>query len=586
MNGPAFKRYFKIHGMHCASCEVLIERKFKKIHGVEQVRVDHGSGKAELLCSQEPKLHELICAIKADGYSVSPWQSGASAAQHQSQRGITIKKDHLETGAVFLIVMALYFIVKQFNWFPKSLGISEHMSYGFIVLIGLVAALSTCIAVTGGLLLAVAGKYNERHPLLSAAQKFKPHIYFNLGRIVSYTVLGGAIGALGSVLTLSSRVNGFLTIGVSIVMMLLGFQLLKIFSGLRRFQPKMPKFLAHKIHELGESQSKKAPFFLGAGTFFLPCGFTQALQLYVLSRGSFTTGALTMLAFSLGTLPALLSLSAISSFAKGAFQKYFLKFSGVVVVMLGFFSMGNGLTLAGINTSFISTFAAQGSVAQANAANVEIVGGVQIAKMRVVGLEYIPSRFTVAQGVPVEWRIDGTQAAGCGQIIIAPVLGVTEYLPRQGEKVIKFTPGELGRIIFSCSMGMTTSGAAFTVMPNDKGIVAGQTQTNNAKPADALPCDPSRGDCVVPQKLSMEASSERGLYPNTFTVKKGIPVELAIDVKTPLSGCMSVLVIPEYDVAVPLKVGANRLTFTPKETGTIYATCSMGIKMVQFVVEA
>ena len=57
--------------------------------------------------------------------------------------------------------------------------------------------------------------------------------------------------------------------------------------------------------------------------FFLPCGFTQALQLYVLGKGSFATGAVTMLVFALGTLPALLSLSALSSFAKGDFQKAF-----------------------------------------------------------------------------------------------------------------------------------------------------------------------------------------------------------------------------------------------------------------------
>ncbi|NCP77121.1 sulfite exporter TauE/SafE family protein [bacterium] len=41
----------------------------------------------------------------------------------------------------------------------------------------------------------------------------------------------------------------------------------------------------------------------GALTFFLPCGFTLAMQAYAITTGSFITGALTMMAFALGTAP-------------------------------------------------------------------------------------------------------------------------------------------------------------------------------------------------------------------------------------------------------------------------------------------
>lgn len=82
----------------------------------------------------------------------------------------------------------------------------------------------------------------------------------------------------------------------------------------------------------------------------------------------------------------------------------------------------------------------------------------------------------------------------------------------------------------------------------------------------------------------MEVSREHGFYPNSFTVKRDIPVELTIDAKVPLDGCMSVMVIPRYDVTVLMKLGENKLKFTPTETGTVYVTCSMGSKMVQFAV--
>jgi copper chaperone CopZ len=40
----------KIDGMHCANCEVLIERRFKKISGVRRVRASHVTGRAEINC--------------------------------------------------------------------------------------------------------------------------------------------------------------------------------------------------------------------------------------------------------------------------------------------------------------------------------------------------------------------------------------------------------------------------------------------------------------------------------------------------------------------------------------------------------
>ncbi len=463
-NQPLKKLQLKIHGMHCASCEVLIERKFKKVAGVEKVNVDHASGKAEILCSREPNLKELASAVQQDGYRVSLWQQQGHASElpHQNTR-----KDYVQIGALFLIIVAVYLTLKQFDLVP-SLGISSNMSYGFVFLIGLVAAMSTCLAVTGGLLLAVAAKYNEWFPHLTGAQKLKPHLYFNIGRVLSYTILGGAAGAAGSVLSFSPAATGFMTIAASLVMIILGFQLLHIFPWMARFQPKMPKFLAHKIHDLSGKHNKSTPLLLGAATFFLPCGFTQALQLYVLSKGDVMTGALTMLAFSLGTLPALMSLSAISSFAKGAFQRHFLKFSGVLVIMLGVFNVNNGLALTGSNFNLGSILQASGGSGEKQQIDrtAQIIDGKQIVDMQVVGLSYTPHQFTVVQGVPVEWRIDGSRAQGCAQVISVPKLGIVKYLSPNSPTVITFTPKGVGSIGFSCTMGMTTRGSAFTVVPN------------------------------------------------------------------------------------------------------------------------
>ena len=412
-------------------------------------------------------------------------------------------RDYVENGAAFIILVGILLVLNQLDFLPQQFGVSDDMSYALVFVIGLVASISTCMAVTGGLLVAVAAKYNEASATLTSIQRLKPLIYFNVGRVVSYTLLGGAIGALGSALTLSPKVNGILTIVASAVMILLGLQMLKLLPSLTRFIPTVPKAFSHRIHDFAERETKGGAFVFGAATFFLPCGFTQALQLYVLAKGSYATGALTMLAFSIGTLPALLSLSAVSSFATGAFQNRFLKIAGVAVIVLGTLNIRYGLVLTSGDMSPApaaskaepSSIAPKDRVAaptmrvpddlleppkqlaekqpvQATkpVAEAQVAAPTkQIAVMKIVGFDYVPNRFTVTQGVPVEWRIDASEAAGCGRILIAPKLGVRKLLSSNSTTIISFTPDETGEFGFNCGMGMMTPGSKFVVVAKKRG---------------------------------------------------------------------------------------------------------------------
>jgi hypothetical protein len=159
-----------------------------------------------------------------------------------------------------------------------------------------------------------------------------------------------------------------------------------------------------------------------------------------------------MLAFSLGTLPALAGIGAISSFSKGKFKEKFVTYSAVLVVMLGVFSIGPGLALAGISLDFSS------SDGVPVLDDINIVDGKQIVNLEVRGLDYYPNKFTIKKGVPVEWRIDGRGAIGCAQILSLPKMGITEQLSRNEIKVITFTPEKTGKMIFSCGMGMAGPG--------------------------------------------------------------------------------------------------------------------------------
>ena len=473
-----------IAGMHCANCEVLIERRLRNIPGIVGVRASQRKGKAEIAYIDELNADAVRRAIEEEGYTVSPWGEQNSGARRRFRN---TSGDYLEIGAIFLLLFGVYVALQQFDVLPRGVAISDNMSYALIFLVGLVASVTSCMAVTGGLLVAVAAKYSDANPDFTGIQKLKPHIYFNVGRIVSYTLLGSAVGALGSALTLSSEVNAALTILASVVMIVLGLQMLGLFPSLGRLQPRMPKAFAHKIHDLSGRESKAGAFLLGASTFFLPCGFTQALQLYVLAKASFVTGALTMLAFSLGTLPALLSLSALSSFASGKFQRHFLKCAGAAVVVLGFVNIQYGFVLAKttVNTATVvdgekfklqpapapeqSAVAAPRTPLSQLAEQTSPVVQKQIAVMKVVGFEYVPNRFIVAEGMPVEWRMNASEAAGCGRILIMPRLRLQKFLSASSTTFITFTPPHAGEFAFNCGMGMMTPNSKFIVLPTTAG---------------------------------------------------------------------------------------------------------------------
>jgi Cu+-exporting ATPase len=93
----------------------------------------------------------------------------------------------------------------------------------------------------------------------------------------------------------------------------------------------------------------------------------------------------------------------------------------------------------------------------------------QIVAMRIDGFNYVPNRFTVTQGVPVEWRIDASEAAACGRFLLAPGLGIRKVLSNVSTTMISFIPQQAGEFGFNCGMGMMTPGSKFTVVPNARG---------------------------------------------------------------------------------------------------------------------
>ncbi|MEK7649252.1 MAG: sulfite exporter TauE/SafE family protein [Patescibacteria group bacterium] len=449
-----------IKGMTCQSCEITLERELQKIEGVEQVEVDATRGIARITYSHKPSEELVREAIASKGYeftSIGKSERAGTFIQH-TQRPPVVRL----VGFIVLAI-AIGAVLDRFQLLTPSISIGSGLSFGAVFLIGLLAASSSCIAVSGGLLLSSAAKWNERYATINGIARMQPVLFFIAGRLLAYLGFGALIGVVGKALSPSPFVTGLITIAAALFMIVMGLDMLGMAPGwLKRLLPRMPKRISHTMLKAESFHSPVTPFLLGAATFFLPCGFTQSLQLYALSTGSILTSGLLLFGFALGTAPALFALGWASTSLKGRVGTFFFQFSGVVVLLLGFWNIQNGFTAAGYPLSF-PRIEWSARAADSTDPNVVFDGTAQIVRMSAGSRGYSPDRFTVRAGIPVKWIVDGTNAEGCVSVFQAPQLGIKKLLSR-GDNVFEFTPREPGTYAFSCSMGMYRG--RITVVPS------------------------------------------------------------------------------------------------------------------------
>ena len=327
---------FHITGMHCKACILLTEDELREHPQVISAKSNLGMRLVEVqgdfgLMSPEKLALELNELLVKHGYHLS--------VERQEEKR---KWSDFFWAVPSALLFIGFFVFLQKAGIVNLVNVKE-MSYEVAFLIGIVASLSSCLAVVGGLALSVSASFAKN------GDTIRPQIWFHVGRLIAFFVLGGMIGALGSHFTLSVTGTFVLSALTGLIMLLLGLNLLDIFSWTRIVQLGIPKGIAERVYQLKDFNHRFTPFLLGAVTFFLPCGFTQSMQLYTLSTGSFLTGALTMFIFALGTLPVLSLLSFGSlSIRSGAHMSIFFKTAGLVVITFALFALYGSLVSIGV----------------------------------------------------------------------------------------------------------------------------------------------------------------------------------------------------------------------------------------------
>jgi sulfite exporter TauE/SafE/copper chaperone CopZ len=450
-----------VAGMTCRTCERRIERHVAQIPGVERVSASAVHGRVDVVTSDAVSDAALAEAIEAAGYRVGRdrWLS-------------TDRRVWLTALAGVAVVAAIVMVASATGFTEAAAGAGNLAEGGLVValLLGLAAGVSTCLALTGGLVLALSAAFAARNGAdddVSIIQRLRPSAVFVTGRIVGFAALGALLGALGASVALPPMVVATLMIAVAVLMTVLGVRLTGLSPRIAAWSPTLPAGIGRRLGAdagavTAYSDTRAAA--LGVATFFLPCGFTQAVQVYALSTGSPLTAGAIMAVFAIGTAPGLLALGGLPSLVPSGARPALLRVVGVVVLAFALVNATAGLRLAGV-TPTLST--ASGPVA---APVITMEDGVQILRTFQLASGYMPADASLYAGVPTRWIVESLEAGSCAVFLQVPSLGLSVTL-RPGDNAIDLPPLEPGRIAYSCSMGMY--GGSLTVVERQQGVLAG-----------------------------------------------------------------------------------------------------------------
>jgi copper chaperone CopZ len=213
------KKYtFHVSGTHCASCKILIEDVLKEQDSVSNVHVDLKKEIIEVETSvdQDPAEFAKILSskIEPNGYTLS------FEKIIKEKKTDNIIWQAIPIGLLFLI---LFFLLQKSG--ILNLGIGGQMTPVTSFMIGLIASLSSCLAIVGGLVLSLSAKFAQDEGGVAK----KPMMLFHLGRLVSFALLGGVLGFVGKTIGINFIISQVLGLIASFVMVLLGFNLLGVF---------------------------------------------------------------------------------------------------------------------------------------------------------------------------------------------------------------------------------------------------------------------------------------------------------------------------------------------------------------------
>ena len=214
-----------------------------------------------------------------------------------------------------------------------------------IMAVGFLGSFGHCFGMCGPLAVAFSLSHKQDSHW---RQQLQFHALLNLGRMLSYVLVGAGIGALGSVLLASGQMAGigselrqWIAIITGVLLIWFGIGQIK-----PNFLPAIPflhplvqnrlhNYLSQGMVKLSLQKRWWTPALLGMTWGLMPCGFLYAAQIKAAETGNWWMGAATMLAFGLGTLPTMLGVGVSTSLVSKDRRSQLFRLGGWVTLTIG-----------------------------------------------------------------------------------------------------------------------------------------------------------------------------------------------------------------------------------------------------------
>ncbi|HEY9660491.1 MAG TPA: sulfite exporter TauE/SafE family protein, partial [Allocoleopsis sp.] len=214
-----------------------------------------------------------------------------------------------------------------------------------IASLGFLGSFGHCVGMCGPIAVAFSLSQTAK-----TSPSFRQQLWFhgllNLGRLVSYALVGVAIGWVGSLFIAGGQLVGIGSVlrrGVSLftggLLIWLGLHQVGLFPKLPLLNPMGQKSLHDRLSsamvKLSFQTQWWTPALLGMAWGLIPCGFLYTAQIKAAETGNLWRGGATMLAFGLGTLPMMLGVGISAARLSHDRRSQLFRLGGWITLAIG-----------------------------------------------------------------------------------------------------------------------------------------------------------------------------------------------------------------------------------------------------------
>ena len=287
------KLFVRITGIECAHCVATLTHAIGTVEGVASVRFRGHVAELELRPDASADIvGRIVTAVRDAGYETRPgWISPT-----RPWRGAVTA---LALAAALVAVWCGLRAALGFDPLALAPPPDGAGSLGALFAVGLLTGFH-CAGMCGAL--AISAARGRARPWVAAT-------LYNAGRLAVYVAIGAVAGALGAAFHVGPRVRGALLLVAALAMLFIAARSLGWMPFAARISQRRDRPARRQ-----RGPTVLRPLLVGAANGFMPCGPLQSVQIWALASGGAAHGAAAMLAFGLGTVPALFAVGVAAGF--------------------------------------------------------------------------------------------------------------------------------------------------------------------------------------------------------------------------------------------------------------------------------